>query len=716
MKLRRNLFGPVLSRMKQKRHERRTKSESVDLELTNEVCKSETNHTIVEDEQRNDAEHEEELMETQKMSAKEHQLKKYRINSVKSRPIDLDEYEDEHADDEEDHKERTDSISSWRLQGSPGYPQEKELLKCTRMTTSRQSDALSKSTSTEGRMSFPFGADGTRREDQQERDLPEDDEEVSFRGGTLGKDPKGSNMAEYGKSSQGEDNLLQDEVATSVKRSAKKRRAKAKLVKYMSHREGSEKGFEVLLEDFRKFVSYCTIEKDGACNGQRIKSETVTEQPEKDPKRSEWEPDNDLRKETTIIDDTSNNHSASTNSKCLVVASCSVDNDAEDDGKSVISTQSVRSNKDGGNIDADSIVSVLKSVASVASCSSEIESKCICKCCGHFLENSKIKAKRKSSTDGFSGLKGDIVNDCSGICRSASGASAFKQKHDQNSVESGSRPDDEKILPPLIVSLEDSPYSLPNGTPAQSTKQMETAPETPTNMFFSIFSSLSAINNSNEKNALAVLSENDEIVQDKHEGGDLTSRSDEIERSGKPATRGEKVPVRVMKPLAVAVDESTRPVQTSTLTEEGPPDTVPETPINMFFSMFSSLSTKNNIEVGGNGETRQDIDDRRQDKTNRNSEIERSPEATISAGEKKAVIRKLPSRARPPLPCTSTKQASRYVTYPIRREDSHSSLRSAPPRLSSDFPRDQSKGETTKQVISPSSISQRKDNGWDGRE
>ena len=715
MKLRRNLFGPVLSRWKKQQHERRAESQSTHLQSTNEVCAADQ-LLNVEYDQRDAVKEKEARIELRKISAKEHQLRKYRINSAKSRPVDIDDYidDDEQQEEEEGQDEvpqkqrrirnRTDSIHS------------------RRSTTPSESNMESKPSKGEIMTSQPGSR--FRSDVPEERDMPEDDdEEISFRGGHLSKDPGASTIAEYGKLSQVE-RLPEDEAPTKVTRNAKKHRTKAKLVKYMSHREGSEKGFEVLLEDYRRFVTYCTVEKDADHHGTRTKPTTVRTKSEIESKLSECEV-YDSMKEKATDDDTRSNYIMPANSKRRVVrcqSSTCLANVTEDDSNSAKSIQSAVSNKDGSCIDAVSIASAPYRVTSVASCSKS-ESKCVCKCCGHLLEDSEIITTQNCSTEGSAGLKADIiVRSRSETTRNSPVASECKRKPAQNLVENGSRSDDQTTMPPLIVSLEDSPCSLPNFTPVASTRPSETVPETPMNMLFSIFSSLSTKNNSNNITDLVEMRENDEALHDNHRvGGDEAKRTDTVEVPGGAATRREDK--EVFYPLVVTVDSNGSVLTDSPNASTKPSsETVLKSPMDMLFGIFTSLSTKNNsdnkhdyIDVEENGKTRQDKDDEIQDEITRNGEIERTRESTTSTGDK-TVIRQIPSHARPPLPCFSKKPASRYVTYPIQRMDSHSSLRSAPPRLSSDFPRRDSKGKMSKQLLSPSSISQRKENGWDGRQ
>jgi hypothetical protein len=727
---RKKLFGVVLSRMSKKRPERGSQSISHEWQSKDEACTSEDRLSI-DNARRSLSEKREEHAGARQMSVKEHQLRKYRINVVKS-PCNLDD-----DDRDEDRDERVSkgkalnnskpfkssnspqrSEHDLRLQQSRGDEKQVDAEKWAK-ATSFPSDGLSTSRSTQDEMSS--STKSGRSEDQKERDTSKDDEELSFRGGYLGKDPRGSNMAEYGNSSQGEcpheDEIPSRRMRVTRNISARKHSSTVKLVKYMSHREGSEKGFEVLLEDFRKFVTYCTVER-GATEIITREESTNRNIILKRESQQGATVGNVLQKETSVDDDDTGSISINSNNsrRILVetVSSSSVDNAADEESKSIISVQSMKLVRD---VRTSSAGSITGAAPRESFATTSMNSTCKCKCCGHLLDNPNVRTKKIRPDDRSEGYKSDMMRVRSELSRCSSATSEIKQKLDQTSPQCDIHVSVKKASPLLKVSGEDGQSSSSPDTLAKSTKRVETVSDTPTIMCFSMFSSFSTNKIPDAQNNLSDDGK-DETLESQHcaDGGDARNNDEQPEGSAIIGEERQVVQLSIVTGQDNSDAASTIKPVASTISSER----ATETPLNMLFNIFSSLSSQNNSEKKNdpfedkeNVETRQDKQKKDGDEASRIDEIGLSEEDTRpTAREKMTAIGRIPSKARPPLPCSSKKPASRYVTYPVERVDSHSTLRSCPPRLSGDLSRHHAKREKSVQIISPSSISQRKDNGW----
>jgi hypothetical protein len=724
---RKKLLGAVLSRMSKKRPEQGSQSRSHEWQSKDEVCTSEDGPSI----DNGYSEEREDHAGARKMSAKEHQLRKYRINVVKS-PCNIE-------DDDERKEDRDERVSKGKGQhtsrpfkslNSPLRTQHNSRMKQSRgdekriddeqwaKTTSFPSDGLSASRSTQDEMNS--STNSGQSDYQKERHTSEDDEELSFRGGYLGKDPRGSNMAEYGNTSQGECSHESEQSSRGMRAtrsiSSRKRSSTVKLVKYMSHREGAEKGFEVLLEDFRKFVTYCTDDRGAT---EIIRSEPTDQNRILHREvQQRATAGNVLQKETSVDnDDTSSTRSNNSNNSRRVlvetVSSSSLENADVEKSESIRSVKSLNLVR-GARISSAGSISGATPRESLDTAATE--SICKCKCCGHLLEIPNVRTKQSRSADGSDRFKSDMMTVGSESSRCSSTTSETKPALDQTSLPGEICTHEEKDHSPLIVSSGDAPSSSPPDTLADASKQVETISETPMNMCFSMFSSYSTNKHPDTQNNPS--DDGKDEALENQDCADLgNARNNEVEPpEGSATIREERQAVQ----LSIVTGEDNS-VAASTLKPNvsvKSSERATETPLNMLFNMFSSFSTKNNSEKKDDAfEDKENVeapqDNQDGDEASRHNEIGFLGEDIRSATkEKMPTIGRIPANARPPLPCSSKKPASRYVTYPIERVDSHSTLRSCPPRLSSGVTRHQAKREKLVQILSPSSISQRKDNGW----
>lgn len=688
--LHRNPLAPVFSRLKNKRHQR-VKLTRKHLQSSDEVCLSDRK-PVVEDERRNAAEEETENRITFTFKSR-NETSGALAEKQPSQPCRPNDDEDNVQSNENFvMKNRANSMNSRARRGITKAesgeeaisPKAKELMNYRRSPiksrASFQSENVLKSKSEEDEVSLKvleqtksqtnpsrlraYGLSeaspktiicsqprtGVQSNDKQERDMPlEGDVEVSRR------NEQNDNMTMYPRKTDMVDGRKHSK-SSKIMRAGRV----TELVKYMSHREGFEKGFEVLLEDFNEFVAYCMVSREAEVNRGMVGKVTIKECATVSKKSEHCKckeasesicKQNNLQNEDTADEEMSEKSATSTKSKCTHhIVSASV-TETIDDAKSVVSVQSIKSIKTEGSVSAVPITHV-PSRATPAVSSMKSETPCVCEHCGHRLHDrdSKFAIRQNCSVDGSVSVRRKDDNEAKDRCEVSTSIhtrSEIKSDATQETIQlqkSSSisrsihrkRPIDQKALQPLVVSLDDYPCPVTASTSAVSTKSSEIETAIHKTPRFGILSSLSTRSSRSNKKKI----ENNSREMDNRE---------------------------------------------------------------------------NAKKVQDNGDEHRDDVDVNYGMTISNEDDE-SGEPATSTPEKMTAIKKLPIADRPPRHRGSKESVSRYVTYNVKRVDSYTSLRSAPPRLSSDYPcgdEKQERRKTPKPLVSPSSINQTKANCWE---